>query len=225
MLKTNLEQIFNEIKHGNNLNEKITLVGATKTVPINVINDAVKLGLTIVAENKVQEFREKFDHVTGATHHFIGHLQTNKVKYLVGKVSLIQSVDSIKLAEEIDKVAAKINVIQNVLIEINVGGEQAKSGFSFESAKENVEFILNNFKNVKVVGLMSMLPKSNDEQYLESLCLKMRELFDKFKNDGFEFSHLSIGTSGDYKIAIKYGSNMIRLGRNIFGERNYGEKQ
>lgn len=225
MLKTNLERIFDEIKDGNNLGEKITLVGATKMVSADVINNAVKLGLTTIAENKVQEFRDKYPLISGANHHFIGHLQTNKVKYLVGKVSLIQSVDSIHLAEEIDKIAKRTNTVQNVLLEINVGGELSKSGFNFDSAEESILYVINNFSSIKVKGLMAMLPKTDDEQTLKELCLKMRALFDKFKELGYEFNHLSIGTSGDYKIAIKYGSNMIRLGRNIFGERNYGEKR
>ena len=224
MLENNLKRIFCEIENGNNLVEKITLVGASKTMSVDTINRAISLGLKVVAENKVQEFREKNQLIVGAEQQFIGHLQTNKVKYLVGKVSLIQSIDSLHLAETIDKEAVKKGVIQEVLIEIYVGGELSKSGFDFEHAKENVNEIAKNYKNVKVVGLMAMLPHSDDKKLLENLCDKMRALYDQLKCDGFEFKHLSMGMSADYKIAIEHGSNMIRLGSSIFGQRNYGEK-
>ena len=224
MLKNNVEKILLEIKNGNDLKEDITLVGATKTVSADIINQAVSYGLKVVAENRVQEFREKHNLIVGADQHFIGHLQTNKVKYLVGNVSLIHSVDSVRLAEEIDKQAKKINVVQNILIEVNVGGELSKSGFDFINAESGVKDISKNFSGVKVVGLMAMLPKSDDKDFLASLCKKMRALYEKLKKDGLPFSVLSMGMSSDYKIAINNGSNMIRVGRTIFGERNYGEK-
>ncbi len=220
MLKENLANIFNEIKNGNNLGEKVYLVGATKMVDADTINKAVEYGLNIVAENKVQEFREKTQFILNAEQQFIGHLQTNKVKYLVGKVSLIQSVDSIHLAECIDKEAQKKCVIQEILCEINVGGELSKSGFSLDNAKDVVKE-LTKFKNIKLAGLMAMLPHSDDEKLLSSLCQKMRSIYDELKNNGLPFKYLSMGMSGDYKIAINNGSNMIRVGSGIFGKRNY----
>lgn len=223
MLKQNLEKILSLIQKGNCFGEKITLVGATKTMSVDVINQAIDCGLKVVAENRVQEFREKTLLIKGASQHFIGHLQTNKVKYLVGKVELIQSVDSIRLAQEIDRCAQKIGVVQDVLIEINIGGELSKSGFSINSASENIEYIRQNFKRVNIKGLMAMLPHTDDENLLVSLCKDMRSLFDKFKNSEYGFEFLSMGMSNDYQIAIENGSNMIRLGRTIFGERNYGE--
>ena len=223
MLENNLKAVLNEINGGNNLGEKITLVGASKTMSAEDINRAVELGLKVVAENKVQEFREKTELISKkAEQHFIGHLQTNKVKYLVGKVSLIQSVDSIRLTEEIDKTALKRGVVQNILIEVNVGGELSKSGFDFSNAEENVLAIANGYKNVCVKGLMAMLPHSEDENLIAALCQKMRALYDRLNDKGLNFEYLSIGMSNDYKIAVKNGSNMIRLGRTIFGERNYG---
>lgn len=219
MLKKNLEKVLNEISNGNNLGEEITLIGATKTMPVNIINQAISFGLKVVAENKVQEFREKTDLICGAEQHFIGHLQTNKVKYLVGKVALIHSVDSLHLASEIDRVAKNRGVIQSVLAEINIGGELSKSGFDFFNAKENVLKMCSEFKNLRILGLMAMLPNSEDEEMLANLTKKMRALYDELKEEGLPFSHLSIGMSGDYKIAINNGSNMIRLGRTIFGER------
>ena len=226
MLEENLKAIIAEISKGNNLGENITLVGASKTMSVEVINRAIELGLKVVAENKVQEFREKTELISkNADQHFIGHLQTNKVKYLVGKVSLIQSVDSVKLANEIDKTAKKLGVIQNVLLEINVGGELSKSGFDFENVALAVNDITKNCNNVKIKGLMAMLPKSDDEQFLSDLCQKTRALYNEFNSRGYSFEYLSMGMSNDYKIAVKNGSNMIRLGRTIFGERNYGDSK
>ena len=223
MLKENLEKIFLSIKDGNNLGEEITLVGATKMVSPDIINDAVALGLKVVAENKVQEFNLKHDLISkNATQHFIGHLQTNKVKYLVGKVDLIQSVDSLHLANEINKQASKKQIVQDILLEVNVGGELSKSGFNHDNAFSSALQIVNDCKNLKVKGLMAMLPKSEDKNHLATLTKKMRDLFDLLKKQGLPFEHLSIGMSGDYMVAIKNGSNMIRLGRDIFGQRNYG---
>lgn len=221
MLETNLKEILSLIEKGNNLGEKITLVGATKTVDVSIINKAISLGLNVVAENRVQEFNLKHEGIVGAKQHFIGHLQTNKVKYLVGKVDLIHSVDSVHLAKAISDMAVKRGVTQDVLIEVNVGGELSKSGVTPENAMDTLKEI-SALPNLSVKGLMAMLPKSEDEEYLSTLCLKMRALYDQMKKDGYPFTYLSMGMSGDYKIAIKNGSNMIRLGRTIFGER--GEK-
>ncbi len=223
MIENNLKTVFEFIKNGNNLGEKVSVVGATKMVDVDTINLAVENGLKIVAENRVQEFREKNELISKkAVQHFIGHLQTNKIKYLVGKIELIHSVDSLHLAEEIDKYCKNKNLVQNVLIEINIGGELSKSGFDFSNAKENIKKINDQYKNLKVLGLMAMLPKTDDEKTQEELCKKMRALYDEMIGLGFDFKFLSIGMSNDYKVAVKNGSNMIRLGRTIFGERNYG---
>jgi pyridoxal phosphate enzyme (YggS family) len=220
---SNLENILNLISCGNNLGEKITLVGATKTMSADVINSAIDCGLTVVAENKVQEFREKTCLINKiAKQHFIGHLQTNKVKYLVGFVELIHSVDSIHLAQEIDRVAQKKQVVQDILLEVNIGGELSKSGFNPDNVKDAAIKIANELQNVKLKGLMAMLPHSDDKEFLGTLCDKMRSLYDDLKLNGLDFEYLSIGMSNDFEIAIKHGSNTIRLGRTIFGERNYG---
>jgi len=223
MLKENLQRIFSEISKNNNLGEPITLVGATKMVSVDVINQAIALGLNVVAENKVQEFNLKHQFITNARQHFIGHLQTNKVKYLVGKVELIQSVDSEKLAQEIDKQANKKGVVQDVLIEVNIGGELSKSGFDADNVFQSVLNISKTYSNICVKGLMAMLPHSDDKERLAMLCDKMRAIYDSLNNEGLDFSYLSMGMSNDYKIAIEHGSNMIRLGRDIFGQRNYNE--
>ncbi len=221
MLKKNLEKVFENIKNGNNFGEPITLVGATKMVTADVINQSIEFGLKVVAENKVSEFREKYELIKGASHHFIGHLQTNKVKYLVGKIDLIHSVDSIHLSKAISEQAVKKNVVQDILVQINIGQEEQKSGFApdetFDAVKE-----LESLPNVRVRGLMAMLPLSDDKTLLKNLCLQMREKFDKLKEEYEDFDYLSVGMSADYEIAIQNGSNMIRLGSTIFGKRNYG---
>ena len=222
MLKDNLEEVFSQIANGNSLGEKITLVGATKTVPIETINQAINYGLQVVAENKVQEFREKTDFIKNARQHFIGHLQSNKAKYLVGKVELIQSIDSLALASVIDEIAEKRNVVQDILLEVNIGEEPTKSGFKPQEIIEQAHRV-SELNHVSVKGLMAMLPNNCDEEKKVQLCLQMRNLFDILKSEGLPFLYLSLGMSEDYLTAIKCGSNMIRLGSKIFGKRNYGE--
>lgn len=221
MLESKLAEIFSIIENGNDKGEPITLVGATKMVDVDTINKAITLGLKVVAENKVQEFNLKHDKIVGAKQHFIGHLQTNKVKYLVGNVELIHSVDSVHLAQEIDKQAYKKSVIQDILLEVNVGGELSKSGFDFDNAFSLAMQINSELNNVKIKGLMAMLPHSDDQVLLASLCNKMRALFEQLKTNGIDCTFLSMGMSNDYKLAIKHGSNMIRLGTEIFGKRIY----
>ena len=214
-----LKNIFEEIKNGNHLGEPITLVGATKTVDLLTIQRAIDCGLKAVGENRVQEFREKAPFLHGAEIHFIGHLQTNKVKYLIGNVSLIHSVDSLPLAEEISEQSEKKGLVTDVLAEINIGKEPTKSGFSAEQAEDAMDKI-SSLPGIRAVGLMAMLPKSENSRYLSDLCLQMRAIYDTIKKEGFPVRHLSMGMSEDYRIAIRNGSNMIRLGRAIFGERS-----
>ncbi len=223
MLKENLLSILEEIKGGNPYGEEITLVGATKFVDAETINEAISLGLKVVAENQAQEFVRKTEFISPlASQHFIGHLQTNKVKYLVGKVELIHSVDSIKLATAISERALKVGTIQDVLLEINIGGEENKSGFSrdeFDSAIKEVSLL----KGVRVKGIMTVFPITYNLSVTENCAKSMRAIFDKYKNE-YNLSYLSMGMSADYKIAIENGSNMIRIGSTIFGKRNYGVK-
>ena len=214
-----LKNVFEEIKNGNHLGEPITLVGATKTADLLTIQRAIDCGLKAVGENRVQEFREKAPFLHGAEIHFIGHLQTNKVKYLIGNVSLIHSVDSLPLAEEISEQSEKKGLVTDVLAEINIGKEPTKSGFSAEQAEDAMDKI-SSLPGIRAVGLMAMLPKSENSRYLSDLCLQMRAIYDTIKKEGFPVRHLSMGMSEDYRIAIRNGSNMIRLGRAIFGERS-----
>ncbi len=223
-VKENVKNILNELSVGNDRGEPITLVGATKTVDVQTINSAISAGLSVVAENKVQEFRQKSSSILGATQHFIGHLQTNKVKYLVGNVDVIQSVDNLKLATAISEQAKKLGVVQKILLEVNIGGEPSKSGFAptdvFAAAEE-----VDKLPNIKITGLMAMLPRTDDEDKLASLCEDMRGIYDKLKIRNNDYVYLSVGMSDDYKIAVRHGSNMVRLGSRLFGKRNYGETE
>ena len=157
MLKENVTRLLSTLEKGNNLGEPITLVCATKMVSPEIINESITYGVKVVAENKVSEFRDKHDKIVGASQHFIGHLQTNKVKYLVGKVSLIHSIDSLHLAEAVSKEATKKGVIQNVLVQINIGKEDQKGGLQPENCIKDVKTIAS-MPSIKVLGLMAMLP-------------------------------------------------------------------
>ena len=222
MIKDNLKQIFEEIKFGNNFGEKITLVGAIKMQTANDVNTAISCGLTDVGENKAQEFRDKNDFINpSAKRHFFGRIQSNKLKYIVGKVDLIQSVDSYSIAEQISKRSLNLNVTSNILVEINLSGDQNKGGLTKEEINDFIEKA-SILPNVKVLGLMTILPESDNQEYLANLFDQAREIYDSLK-EKYNFKHLSMGMSGDYLLAIKHGSNMIRVGSKIFGKRNYGE--
>lgn len=216
----NVTRIKKEIEKGNPFGERVMLVGATKTQTVAAINEAITAGLDAVAENKPQEFRDKNDYILPCTRHFIGHLQTNKVKYLVGKVELFHSCDRDDLADEIAKLSVKKGVVSNVLVQINIGEELTKGGYAYDDA-EKVVARLNETDGLHVQGLMAMLPDTDDERLLRSLAKKMRALFEKLKARHTDFIYLSMGMSGDYKLCIEEGSNMIRLGSTIFGVRDY----
>ncbi|MBO5850720.1 MAG: YggS family pyridoxal phosphate-dependent enzyme [Clostridia bacterium] len=216
MIKSNLEQIFNEVKGGNNLGEPITVVGATKFQPVELINEAIKCGLKDIGENRAQEFRDKFDSVLPVNYHFFGSLQKNKVKYLIGKSYLIQSVDSLDLIEEINRQSLNKQVVTNILLEVNLGEEQ-KGGLSFSLVKEVLQKIYN-YPSVSVLGLMAMLPDTDNEEILVSLLDNLRAFYDELKLL-YNFKYLSVGMSSDYLLAIKHGSNMVRIGTKIFGRR------
>lgn len=152
--------------------------------------------------------------------HFIGRLQTNKIKYLLGKVDLYHSVDRMNLAEELSKKSSNAGVISNILIQINIGNEETKGGFDFEEA-ENAYEKIKAMPALKIEGLMCMLPESDDYALLETLAANMRGLYDKLRKTDANFKYLSMGMSGDYKLCLQAGSNTIRLGTAIFGTRNY----
>ncbi len=201
--------------------EKINIMAVTKTVDPMAVNYAAGLGAKLLGENRVQEYLSKKELYSKDTEvQFIGHLQTNKVKYIIDSVSMIQSVDSVKLAKEINRQAEKISKIQNVLVEVNIGNEESKGGIDKSSLKELL-YEMAEMKNIKVCGLMAIPPILGAEKYL----CDMQQLhidISAEKIDNIDMGVLSMGMSGDYVQAIKYGSNLIRIGRGLFGPRNYG---
>lgn len=202
----------------------IRLMAVTKTVPYQRVNLAVGEGVTLLGENRVQEYLEKKDfYDKNAEVHFIGHLQSNKVKYIIDSVTMIHSVDSTKLASEIDKQAAKEGVVMNVLLEVNIGGEDTKSGVSPDRLRELV-YETGDLKNIRVKGLMTIPPPGESEESF----YKMNRLFSDLKSERFENADmeiLSMGMSADYALAVKYGSNIVRIGSGIFGARKYREEE
>ena len=202
--------------------EKIRIMAVTKTVEPEKINFAVSQGITLLGENRVQEYLSKKDsYDKSAEVHFIGRLQTNKVKYIINDVTLIQSVDSIKLAKEINRLANKNDKIMNVLVEINIGDEASKSGVSCAALYELLEEI-SLLDNVAVKGLMAIPPVGCGEEVFE----RMHEIFLGVKERSIprvSMDILSMGMSGDYVTAIKHGSNLVRIGTKLFGARNYLE--
>ncbi|MGN0806605.1 MAG: YggS family pyridoxal phosphate-dependent enzyme [Candidatus Coproplasma sp.] len=224
MIEDNVKKLLDEIPQNNPFGEKVTLVAAVKTQTIEDINRAIEAGISDIGDNHVQEFKEKFDFICGnPTRHFIGHLQTNKVKYLIGKVDLYHSLDRTELAEELSKRSERAGVTSNVLVQINIGNEETKSGFEVSQTQQVCKTI-NSMAGLKVVGLMAMLPESDDTELLRSLATKMREEFETLKASLPDIKYLSMGMSGDWKICIECGSNMIRLGTAIFGKRIYPPK-
>ena len=201
----------------------ITLLAATKTVDVNVINHAVESGIKYIGENRVQEFLSKEPDYLPVHKHFIGHLQTNKVKDIVGRVELIHSVDSFRLAKEISKQSAKLGITSDILIEINVGGEQSKFGFSPDNALEGA-IEISALQNLRIKGLMAIPPVCEEPAQNVKFFDKLYKLFIDIKGQKIDNSNidiLSMGMSDDYEAAIACGANMVRLGTALFGRRNY----
>lgn len=221
MIEENVKKLLDQIPAVNPFGEKVTLVAAVKTQTPEDINKAIAAGISDIGDNHVQEFKDKFEQISGCpTRHFIGHLQTNKVKYLVGKVDLYHSLDRMELAGELSKRSERANVISKVLVQINIGNEESKSGIDVSQTQEVCKQV-NAMPGLKVVGLMAMLPESDDANLLKSLATKMRGEFDALKSTLPDIKYLSMGMSGDWKICVECGSNMIRLGTAIFGRRSY----
>ncbi|MBO4389678.1 MAG: YggS family pyridoxal phosphate-dependent enzyme [Lachnospiraceae bacterium] len=209
---------------------EVTLIAVSKTNPAAAVIDAVENGDQLVfGENKVQELCEKIDEVAAALPeaqirwHMIGHLQRNKVKYLMGRVELIHSVDSLRLAEEIDKESAKAGVITPILLEVNMAEEESKFGLKAEEV-EPLLMQLSSFKHIQVKGLMTIAPYVSDPEENRPVFRAMRELFIDMnaKNmDNISMNILSMGMTGDYQVAVEEGATMVRVGTGIFGARNY----
>lgn len=208
------------------LPEGVTLLGATKTVPAEYINYAATLGLKVIGENRVNELLEKYDDIdkNKLDIQFIGALQSNKVKYIIDKVSLIHSVDRLSLAEEISRRALAIGKVMPVLVEVNIGGEESKSGVAPEETADFVKKIAQ-LKGLKVEGLMAIPPKSDNRDKNIEFYKKIKKIFIDISNenvDNVSMRILSAGMSGDWQDAVDCGSNMIRVGSGIFGARSYG---
>jgi pyridoxal phosphate enzyme (YggS family) len=203
---------------------EVLLVAVTKTRTAEEINAAIDAGITDIGENKVQEIISKYEKVKPVRWHMIGHLQTNKVKYIIDKVYLIHSVDSMKLALEIDKRAAQFGIFMDILIQVNAAKEDSKFGINSEETGDFIKDILENCKNIRIRGLMCIAPFKDDPEDVRVYFREVKELY--VRNSGInhprlDFKYLSMGMSHDYEIAIMEGSNLIRIGTAIFGERNY----
>ncbi len=220
MIEENVKQLLSETGE-NPFGEKVTLVAAVKTQTVEDINRAIAAGISDIGDNHVQEFRDKYEAITGdPRRHFIGHLQTNKVKYLIGRTYLYQSVDRMELAEEISKRSERAGVTSDCLIQINIGCEESKGGFDYEDGVAAYKKIAA-IPALKIKGLMAMLPFTDDEGVLRPLAVKMRALFERLRDMDGDIEYLSMGMSGDWKLCVECGSNMVRLGTSIFGARHY----
>ncbi|MGB6371235.1 MAG: YggS family pyridoxal phosphate-dependent enzyme [Atribacterota bacterium] len=223
-IKNNLEIINEKIKKAalkaNRNPEEIKLVAVTKTATIEQIKEAISAGVKIIGENKVQEAKEKYQILSADIEwHLVGHLQTNKVKYAIEIFDLIHSVDSIKLAKEIDRRSLQFGMITNVLVEVNVSGEETKYGIKPEEVEPFLKEI-SEFSRIKVRGLMTITPIAEDKEEVRPYFRKLRELFEKIKIKNIKnirMDYLSMGMTEDFEVAIEEGANMVRIGRGIFG--------
>jgi len=201
----------------------IRLVAVSKTKPTALVKEAIAAGVTDLGENYIQEAREKIAELTdcGARWHFIGHLQSNKAKYAVRLFELIHSVDSLKLAAELDRQAKKSQKIQAVLIQVNLAGEFSKSGTSAQDAVRLAKH-MGNLENLSVRGLMTMPPFFNEPEKVRPYFLELRKLRDRIRAEGIDgviMDELSMGMTGDFEVAIEEGATLVRIGTAIFGER------
>ena len=203
--------------------EDITLISVTKTHGAELINEAIDAGAKDIGENKAQELCNKYDDVKPVRWHFIGHLQTNKVKTIVDKVVMIHSVDSDKLASEIDKRAKSSGVVMDILVEINIGMEDSKSGATEEEARDLIKKIRDEYQNLRVRGLMCVPPITDNPENSRRYFRKLKDIFESIKEllEDESFDTLSMGMSGDYEVAIEEGATVVRVGTAIFGAREY----
>lgn len=202
----------------------ITLLAATKTVEAEVINHAFRSGIRVMGENRVQEFLSKEEALEpDLRRQFIGTLQRNKARQIVGRVELIQSVDSVKLAQEIARQSEMRNIVSDILIEVNIAGEESKSGINPAALPEIMEQMAE-FRNIRVRGLMTLGPVSDDTAKKSAIFEKMHKLFidnSVKKVDNINMDILSMGMSSDYDIAVQHGATMVRVGSALFGARHY----
>ena len=228
MLKDQLQEVEKRIQaacdRAGRKREEVTLIAVSKTKPVETLQEAYELGVRIFGENKVQELTAKYEALPKDIHwHMIGHLQTNKVKYIIDKAELIHSVDSLKLAETIEKEAAKHDLIADILVEVNVAEEESKFGMKMEEVIPFVEKV-SAFPHVRVRGLMTIAPFVEDPEENRSIFADLHKLYIDIKkknHDNDTVSVLSMGMTNDYEVAIEEGATMVRVGTGIFGARNY----
>lgn len=228
MLKDQLQEVEKRIQaacdRAGRKREEVTLIAVSKTKPVETLQEAYDLGVRIFGENKVQELTAKYEALPKDIHwHMIGHLQTNKVKYIIYKAELIHSVDSLKLAETIEKEAAKHDLIADILVEVNVAEEESKFGMKMEEVIPFVEKV-SAFPHVRVRGLMTIAPFVEDPEENRSIFADLHKLYIDIKkknHDNDTVSVLSMGMTNDYEVAIEEGATMVRVGTGIFGARNY----
>ena len=228
MLKDQLQEVEKRMQaacdRAGRKREEVTLIAVSKTKPVETLQEAYDLGVRIFGENKVQELTAKYEALPKDIHwHMIGHLQTNKVKYIIDKAELIHSVDSLKLAETIEKEAAKHDLIADILVEVNVAEEESKFGMKMEEVIPFVEKV-SAFPHVRVRGLMAIAPFVEDPEENRSIFADLHKLYIDIKkknHDNDTVSVLSMGMTNDYEVAIEEGATMVRVGTGIFGARNY----
>ena len=228
MVRENLETVEANIRydssHAGRSRDEVTLIAVSKTKPVSMLMEAYDSGIRIFGENKVQEMCDKYEQMPKDIQwHMIGHLQRNKVKYIIDKAALIHSVDSLRLAETIQEEAAKHQVVMPILVEVNVAMEETKFGTSLAEAMELVEQI-SHFPNIRIEGLMTIAPFVEDPEENRKYFRALKKLAVDINNKNIDNVHvriLSMGMTNDYMVAIEEGATMVRVGTGIFGERNY----
>ncbi len=227
-IRKNLETVRAQISEAAEIagrkSEDVILVAVSKTRTPEEVNTAIDAGVTDIGENKVQEIMDKYDDIKPVRWHMIGHLQTNKVKYIIDKVDMIHSVDSVKLAKEIDKRAKAAGKTMDILVQINPAEEESKFGVTIDGAGDLVREILANFENIRIKGLMSVAPIVDDPRDVKPFFDAVKAKYDELAqidDPKLDFEYLSMGMSHDFAVAIEAGSNLVRVGSAIFGERDY----
>ena len=229
-LEENLHTIKQEIelfcKAKNRDPAEIKLVAVTKTIDTERINEVIDLGISDIGENKVQEVTTKYDSIKkGVVWHLIGHLQSNKVKYIIDKVNLIHSVDSIALAKEISLRAGKISRTMDILIQVNPADEESKFGIAYDETEDFVKEVAE-LPNIRIRGLMTIAPFNEDLEKIRPYFRMMKEKFESLKSlkrENVTMEFLSMGMTGDYMVALEEGANIVRIGTGIFGKRDYSK--
>ena len=231
-IKTNIEYI-QELKgraaqRSGRKADEVLLVAVTKLHSPDEMNEAIDAGSTDIGENKVQEILDKYDRVKPVRWHLIGHLQTNKVKYIIDKVAMIHSVDSLKLAKEIDKRAQQHDLVMDILVQVNSAEEESKFGITTEETDQLIADITEQCPNIRIKGLMCIAPFEDDPEDVRGYFAEVKQIYDKYvneKSERIDFEYLSMGMTHDFEVAIEEGSNLIRVGTAIFGYRDYRSEE